>query len=182
MKKIVFTLSLPVIFSMGFSPAGGRFNNSEATKFSGTDSSFLRSASQANIAEIEAGKLAGAMAGKETVKKIGNMMVLDHSAAQKELVALAASQNVAIPQEADTEHKEIIAQLSRLSGPAFDSTYLRSQVVDHQVAITLFQQESQDGTNDAVKAYATKYLPRLKNHLSMVKMKNGMASDSRMGM
>jgi putative membrane protein len=152
----------------------------ESTRPTGPDSSFLKTASQSNLAEIAAGKLAAA-SGSDRVKKIGQMMVQDHSTAQAELVTLAKNENVDIPMEPDTEHKSALDSLSKLSGPAFDSAYLQSQVADHRVAVGLFEQESSQGGDNSAKAYALKYLPKLKKHLSMVRLSND-ATGSGMGM
>ncbi len=145
-----------------------------------SDSSFLRSASRANLAEIEAGKIAVQSSKTQAIKKIAEMMIADHTTAQNELIALANRQNVKVPRSPDPEHDTINAHLSNLSGDAFDSAYLKSQLIDHKAAIALFEKESLDGADDAVRAYATKYLPKLKNHLSMIKMHNGMAADTKM--
>jgi len=57
--------------------------------------------------------------------------------------------------------------LSMLMGMAFDSTYINSQVMDHQAAIQLFQSEASNGNDSRLRDYAQKYLPKLQMHLQM---------------
>ena len=46
--------------------------------------------------------------------------------------------------------------------------YLGAQVDDHENTIALFQQEIASGQDPDVKAYATKYLPKIVGHTSMI--------------
>lgn len=55
-------------------------------------------------------------------------------------------------------------KLKGLNGTAFDQAYIEMTVADHQNAIKLFEKASQS-TDNAIKAYANKYLPELKKHL-----------------
>ena len=182
MKKIAYICAFPLVIALGFKSTEFTSDNDKRLNFTVGDSSFLTSASQANLAEIEAGRLAVSMSTKDAVKQIGQMMVNDHTIAQNELAALAQNQNITLPTETDGEHKNMIDQLSKLSGTAFDSSYLRSQLIDHQMAITLFEQEAQNGKDDSVRAYAQKYLPKLKDHLKMIKKHKSMPGDEKMGM
>lgn len=40
-------------------------------------------------------------------------------------------------------------------------------MADHKTAVALFSEESVGGTDPGAKAFATKYLPKLKMHLQM---------------
>jgi putative membrane protein len=130
------------------------------------DESFFNQASQANLAEIAAGKLAEAK-GNAKVKSLGKQMVTDHTTAQNELVALAKKENVTIPMTPDAEHNQALADLNKLSGKSFDSAYMSGQLADHKKAVALFSEESVNGSDPGAKAFATKYLPKLKMHLQM---------------
>jgi putative membrane protein len=46
-----------------------------------------------------------------------------------------------------------------------DSDYISSQIKAHQDAIALFQNESQNGQDPQLKAFAQKTLPKLEHHL-----------------
>jgi putative membrane protein len=130
------------------------------------DQTFFNQASQANLAEIAAGKLAESK-GNAKVKSLGKQMVTDHTTAQNELVALAKKESITIPMSPDAEHKQALADLNKISGKSFDSAYMASQLADHKSAVALFSEESVNGTDPGAKAFATKYLPKLKMHLQM---------------
>src|ERR1700759_2404039 len=130
------------------------------------DQTFFNQASQANLAEIAAGKLAENK-GNPKVKSLGKQMVSDHTTAQNELVALAKKENITIPVSPDAEHQQALTDLNKLSGKSFDSAYMASQLADHKTAVALFSEEAVNGTDPGAKAFATKYLPKLKMHLQM---------------
>jgi putative membrane protein len=96
-------------------------------------------------------------------------MVADHQMAQDELVQLARKEGVSLATEPDTEHQRMNTQLAVLSGRKFDSIYMNMQLLDHQVAVQLFQQEFNVGRDSLARVYATKYLPKLRHHLMMAK-------------
>jgi putative membrane protein len=141
--------------------------------FAKADDPFFNKASQANLAEIQAGKLAESK-GNAKIKSLGTQMVEDHTKAENELTELAKKQSLNIAMSPDAEHKQALADLAKLSGKSFDSAYMASQLMDHKVAVALFSQEAASGTDSSAKAYATKYLPKLKMHLQMFEGKPGM--------
>ena len=51
------------------------------------------------------------------------------------------------------------------TGAAFDRGFIEAQVKAHQEAITLFEQQAQNGADADIKAFAQKQLPGLRNHL-----------------
>jgi putative membrane protein len=129
------------------------------------DRNFLINASYSNNDEVDAGNLASSQGSHEAVKIFGATMVNDHSTAETELKMLADSLNVAIPLEPDSAHKAMKQTLMSLSGMAFDTTYTRAQITDHQNTIALMQDEISNGQSDRVKRYANKYLPKVRMHL-----------------
>ena len=58
-------------------------------------------------------------------------------------------------------------KLNNLSGTSLDKAYAEMTVADHQLAVALFEKASKS-TDGAVKAYANKYLPKLKKHLKQI--------------
>ena len=136
--------------------------------FSKIQDPFYNKASQANLAEIKAGKLAQ-QKGSDKIKQIATVMVTDHITAENDLKTLAKSGNLDLAMSPDNEHQQAIAAMASLSGSAFDSTYMSSQLKDHQNAVALFSAEAENGPDAQAKTYAGKYLPKLKMHLEMFK-------------
>jgi putative membrane protein len=138
-----------------------------AGKLSPTDDNFVTNAAQAGLAEVQAGELAEKR-GSAAVKSIGQTMVRDHTKANNTLMGIAKTEGLTIPTQPDPAHVATLAQLRTAKGSAFDNQYLEGQVTDHEKAIALFQQESEQGTDSQLKSFATNTLPILQGHLHMV--------------
>lgn len=132
------------------------------------DNSFIMQAASGGLSEVALGQMAQQKAVNPAVRQFGAEMVQDHTPADKELVALAAKKGVSPPAGPDAAHRATANQLSTLSGTAFDQQYLASQQQDHQLQIKLYQDESQNGTDPDVRAFASKNLPMLQHHLRQV--------------
>jgi putative membrane protein len=137
----------------------------------GDDQHFVMEAANAGMAEVELGKLATTNAGTDEVKKFGQRMADDHTKASDELKTLAQSKNIMLP-TIDSKHKATHDRLVKLSGAQFDQAYMRAMVADHRQAVALFRKESQAGKDSDVKAWASKTLPTLEDHLKQAQEAN----------
>ena len=72
----------------------------------------------------------------------------------------------------------MVDKLSGLSGEEFDQEYMKMMVKDHNKDINTFQKASENLTDPAVKEFASKTLPVLKEHQQMAKQINGQLSNS----
>jgi putative membrane protein len=133
----------------------------------GSDHQFMVAAAQGGMAEVEMGRLAEKHASDAQVKQFGQRMVRDHSKANAELKKIAAEQGVRLPRTVNAQDRADMNRLSKLNGKAFDLAYMEDMVRDHQQDIAAFQKESDSGNNPAVKAFATKTLPTLQEHLKL---------------
>ncbi len=135
------------------------------SEISEQDREFARNATFSNLAEIEMGELAASKGNLEAVRAFGQMMVTAHTTAQNRLETIVDSLNIEIPDTLTTEHQTMHDQLSALSGEAFDSAYIVSQVVAHEEAEEIFEKQDDDGENDALENYAEENLPHIRMHL-----------------
>jgi putative membrane protein len=142
-------------------------NNNAHETVTTQDRSFILQTALANTAEIQAGQLADSTSDSSVVKLFGQQMVTDHTTAQNDLKTLGTNVNVAVADSIDSMHGSLIDTLKTLSGRAFDSVYIMSQIKDHQTVISNFQQEINSGNKTDVISYANKYLPKLQMHLQM---------------
>jgi len=131
------------------------------------DRDFMKTASYSNNNEVDAGQMATSMGSDAMVKTFGGMMVSDHTTAEDELKTLSSKKGVTIPTEPDAAHISMKAMMMTMSGRAFDSAYMHAQVTDHQATIDLMQAEINNGKDQDVKSYATKYLPKVQMHKHM---------------
>ncbi len=134
-------------------------------KKEGGDKEFVMKASAAGLAEVNLGNLAVLRATNSAVKEFARHMVAAHTRMNQQLLALSNEQGFAGARTMDEEHQKLFDKLSKLEGAAFDRAYMDAMVKDHEDAIKLFENESKDGRNDALKGLAGKALEHLKAHL-----------------
>jgi len=132
-----------------------------------SDQKFVMDAAKGGLAEVELGKLAQEKASSEQVKNFGKRMVDDHSKANDELQTLAKNKNITLPSDLDPKDKALKDRLSKLSGPAFDRAYMNAMLQDHRKDVSEFRTESTKGRDADVKAFASKTLPTLEDHLKL---------------
>jgi putative membrane protein len=132
------------------------------------DASFLKSAAEGGISEVELGQLAQQKASNPAVKNFGAMMVKDHTAANDKLKALAASEQVSLPDSPSLMQKASKTKLDMLSGDSFDKSYVKDMIDDHKDDIKEFQKEITDGKDPQAKAFASATLPTLQMHLERI--------------
>jgi len=138
-----------------------------AAKVAGTDAKFVHDAALGGMTEVELGKAADKNAVSPQVKTFGKHMVDDHSKANDELAALAKSKGVDAPASLDAEHKKAVDKLSGMSGAAFDKAFMTQMVTDHKKTVALFEKAASGSKDPDIKAFASKTLPTLKEHLKM---------------
>jgi putative membrane protein len=140
------------------------------------DTSFMTDAAAAGLMEVELGRMATTQGGSDAVKQFGQRMVDDHSSANTALMQLASTKGVTLPTAIDDKQKNDMAKFSKLTGADFDKAYAKQMVSDHNKAVSLFEKESTKGTDPDLKAFATKTLPTLQEHLQMAKSLAGAGS------
>ncbi|HEY9049205.1 MAG TPA: DUF4142 domain-containing protein [Ohtaekwangia sp.] len=131
------------------------------------DRDFVVQASYANRAEVELGALAVSKGNQDAVKMFGNMMREEHQNAWDNLRNIAAEVEADFPSGLKGEHQALKDRLMSLSGYAFDTAYIHSQVKGHQEAEALFETEVRSGKELRLKDYATDLLPHIRMHLQM---------------
>jgi len=131
------------------------------------DNAWVMKAAQGGMMEVELGRMAATQASSDAVKQFGTRMVTDHSKANDELSQLASRKGITLPTSLDAKHQAMKDKLSKLNGAAFDKAYMDSMVKDHRTDVAEFRKESTSGQDPDVKAFATKTLPTLEEHLSL---------------
>ena len=129
------------------------------------DADFVRMSATGGMAEVVAGKEASHSANA-MVKDFGQKMVQDHTNLGQELASVAKTKGVEMPTELAADDATEIKKMNGMNGTAFDSAYLKSQVLAHQKAIALFQKEAEEGTDADLKVLAQGALPKLREHLA----------------
>jgi putative membrane protein len=139
-------------------------NAAQQQELSQKDLDFIRNAAMGGMTEVELGKIAEQKAHSPDVKSFGARMVHDHSRANDQLTTIAKERGVPVPQQLDTEHMQIRDRLAKLQGGAFDRSYIRMMVVDHDKDIKAFRQEAQTGHDRELKRFARETLAMVEQH------------------
>jgi putative membrane protein len=102
------------------------------TDVSRGDRDFVNDLTIANMAEIELGRMAAEKAANAEVKRFGQMMADDHTAAGAKLKPIATQHNIAMPSALDEKHQDLRDRLAKLSGAEFDREYMKAMVGGHE--------------------------------------------------
>jgi putative membrane protein len=133
------------------------------------DRDFVKAATQANLAEVDAGKLGLKRAENTDVKRFAQHMIDDHRQANRDLADLAGKKGIRVPDEPDADQQKETARLSEVTGAAFDRQYMSAMVDDHGKAVALFESHSMLTGDLEVRAFADQSLPMLRRHLTMAR-------------
>lgn len=134
---------------------------------------FVTKASVAGMFEVESSKLALEKSESADVKAFAQQMIQDHEKANAELKATvpqSGAKEASIKATLDAKHQEVMDKLADAqAGEAFDRAYIDAQVKAHDEAVTLFGGYASKGGDKALKQFASKTLPTLKEHQEHVK-------------
>jgi putative membrane protein len=129
------------------------------------NSTFVTQAASGNMLEIKAGAMAVQKGNNNEVKEYGQHMVTDHTKASAELMLMANSKEMDVPESLTEKHQQMLNTLTPLSGTAFDKQFMKLMVQSHQEQVDLFQRASTDVKDKDFRTLASKKLPVLKEHL-----------------
>jgi len=133
------------------------------------EQTFLQQAATSDQTEIKLGQLALERANTPDVKQFAQKMVEDHSKSTSLLKPIAADHDVALPESPGPQTDEKFKRLEKLSGPAFDKTYIEIMVADHQEVLNAFQAEAAKAADPKLKDFIATVQPIVANHLQMAK-------------
>jgi len=147
--------------------------NMDPTDTASTDKNeFALKAASGGMMEVQLGQLAQKNGQSQRVKNFGAMMVKDHSKANTELKAIAATKNITLPTSLIPEHQEHVDMLQKVTGADFDKQYMEMMTKDHKEDIDEFDKASKSSADADLKAFAAKTLPVLKVHLDSAQAVN----------
>ena len=164
LSKAMISAALAAAVAIPF--AAGAQITSKANGLNQGDTAIVEGMARANIAEIEAGKLALANGQSADVKAFAQKMVDDHTKALGDVTTLAQNKGLTLPTEPDAKHKAMAAKLSTLKGDKFDSEYMKQAgVADHTKVHAVLKKDEAKAKDPDVKALAAKMLPTVEQHL-----------------
>jgi putative membrane protein len=133
-----------------------------------TTADFVKEAAISDMFEIQSNTMAQDK-GNAGEKSFATTMVTDHTKTSTELKGLVSSGKVKaeLPAALDAAHQKKLDKLKGETGKDFSSDFDSMQVDAHKDAVSLFERYAKGGDNPALKAFATKTLPHLREHLKM---------------
>ncbi|WP_448700853.1 DUF4142 domain-containing protein [Mucilaginibacter sp. AW1-3] len=132
------------------------------------DAKFAVNAADGGMAEVMLGKLAQEKSSNAQIKEFGGMMVTDHSKANDELKALAKSKNIALPLVVSADKQKAYDDLNKKTGADFDKAYVSAMIDGHKSTEKLMKDESKNGKDPDLEAFAAKVLPTVQAHLAKI--------------
>jgi len=134
-----------------------------------TDALFAEAAALGGLAEVSVSELGVRKATDPELKRFSQQMIDDHTRMNRELTTLAAQKQIPLARTPDQRAQFCAQSLSGLSGADFDRCYAKAQLVLHLDAVATFEAEAERGQDSDVRALAAKALPRIKEHLEMIR-------------
>jgi len=140
-----------------------------ATQSAVSDELFAAAAASGGLAEVNISQIGLQRATDPELKRFSQQMVQEHTQLNQELMNTVAQKRIAIPQTIDARAQFCAESLAGLSGEKFDKCYAKAQLVVHMDSVAIFEAEAERGQDPQIKALAAKALPRIKEHLNMIK-------------
>lgn len=128
------------------------------------DADFVAQAASGGIGEMARGRQAQRSAASPAVQDFARRMRAEHGAAHRELVAIAARAGMVPPAALDPRAAQAAMQLSLLSGPGFDRSYMAHQVREQELQLALFRRQAEIGTDPELRAFAARGAPMIERH------------------
>lgn len=133
------------------------------------DSEFLVEAAEADLEEIEIGKLAQQKGTDEEVKSFGKMLVDDHTKSFNDLKAFSDKKQISLPLVATDDNKDAYNDLNKKTGLDFDKKFAEMMVDGHENAIKDAEKVSKDAKDEEIRVWAANKIPTLTAHLEHAK-------------
>jgi putative membrane protein len=134
-----------------------------------TDQEFMTSVASSGLAEVEIGKIGQSKASHADVKMLAERIVKDHTKVNEELTELAREAGIKLPDRPMPEHQKQVDHFRDYKGEAFDKEFTTHMIKSHEKSIELFTRASKEARDARLKAFATKTLPTLKEHLELAR-------------
>lgn len=130
------------------------------------DQQFAMQAAASDQFEIQSSQAALQQTRSPRVRQFAQRMIDAHTQTTQQLSQIASDKGMPLQPALEPQQQQMVSDLqSRRPGPAFDRAYLHDQVVGHQAAVEVFQNEIANGSDPELKAFAQQTLPAIQNHL-----------------
>jgi len=130
-----------------------------------TDARFVQTQTENNMAEFQAAQLALQRSQNQNVRNFAQKMITDHTYVQDTLNQIAQMHpHLPLPQTLTEQNREVLDQLARLNGPAFDRAYMNTMVQANSVMIGELNSQLTHGWDQHISAWVQNTRPILLQH------------------
>jgi putative membrane protein len=133
-----------------------------------TDEKFIKATAADGMAEVKIAELASKKAERADVKEFAQMLIKDHTAANKDLEAVAQKKGVDVSAVIDPSSAKDFQSLENYSGKDFDNEFLKLMETDHKKCVSNFESAAKKAEDGDVKDFVNKTLPVIKAHYDKV--------------
>jgi putative membrane protein len=128
---------------------------------------FVNRVIMSDMFDVQAAKIAEHK-GDSSDRNFARRDSVDHSKWTDELRGMVSAGKVkaaTIPTALDSDQRQRLDQLQKLSGKQFDEAYKRDAIQNHENLVSLIEEYSRNGDNNEVKQWASKILPEIRGGL-----------------
>jgi putative membrane protein len=170
MKKIMLlVLMIPVLcFIQACDDPKKAKNYNQETMVDKSSLDFINTALDGGRTEVKLSTAAQHISQNPRIVDFAKMMINDHTNAINELKKLRKKELINPDDALSPENRKLIDSISKLSGSDFDKAYMRQMVIDHEKAVSIFKDETQE-REASVQDFAKKTLPTIQMHLDSAK-------------
>jgi putative membrane protein len=144
----------------GLSEGSGSSSNIGAT----TENQFVSDETAANYGEIKSATLAQKKTSNAEIKGIAAILIRDHTAALNDLKTIGSKKGLTLPTVEPADAKSKMAALETKSGNAFDQAWCEMMMEKHQTTIGKYESVLNSASDQDVKNFISKVLPKIKAH------------------
>jgi putative membrane protein len=129
---------------------------------------FVSNASQSDMYEVQAAKIAQARSKNPDIQAFAKMMVKDHTKSTDMMKPLVQAAGQTPADKLDDRRSGFIDHLNKASDADFDKVYVDQQVAAHKEALDLMNGYAKDGSDAGLKGGAAKIAPTVQMHLDKI--------------
>jgi putative membrane protein len=139
-----------------------------AQAFSDQDKTFLKKATEDNLAEIKLGELTVKTTKNPQVKMFAQKMVTDHTSLLNGIKPVAAKAGVELPTSPSVAETAEYAKMKVLTGETYDKSYVKGMVKDHSEDLQKMKTENTATNNPDIKKLTAHAADVIAGHKQMI--------------
>ena len=133
------------------------------------DETFIRSAAEASMSQVDLAKVAEQRAQNPEVKKFAQLMSEEHSKLTEQLRQLGMGEGINLPTSVSRTDADAHRHLATLNGPSFDKAYVQQVVSELERQNTEFKRGASTATKTNLKDFAERTMPTIESELQQAK-------------